>query len=141
MKKILLIMFILFISCSSKETNTIKDKLISDSDSMIVNSSNNIMVSDTVQRVSDSITQDKVVKVITNIKYLTNTVEKLKIEKLLLSKELTVSKQNVRVDTVFIETKKSFWGKEKKTIKTKSDTIDIKKIDSTTIQKKLDTIN
>lgn len=134
-------MFILFISCSSKETNTIKDKLISDSDSMIVNSSNNIMVSDTVQRVSDSITQDKVVKVITNIKYLTNTVEKLKIEKLLLSKELTVSKQNVRVDTVFIETKKSFWGKEKKTIKTKSDTIDIKKIDSTTIQKKLDTIN
>lgn len=134
-------MFILFISCSSKETNTIKDELISDSDSMIVNSSNNIMVSDTVQRVSDSITQDKVVKVITNIKYLTNTVEKLKIEKLLLSKELTVSKQNVRVDTVFIETKKSFWGKEKKTIKTKSDTIDIKKIDSTTIQKKLDTIN
>ena len=134
-------MFILFISCSSKETNTIKDELISDSDSMIVKSSNNIMVSDTVQRVSDSITQDKVVKVITNIKYLTNTVEKLKIEKLLLSKELTVSKQNVRVDTVFIETKKSFWGKEKKTIKTKSDTIDIKKIDSTTIQKKLDTIN
>lgn len=134
-------MFILFISCSSKETNTIKDELISGSDSMIVKSSNNIMVSDTVQRVSDSITQDKVVKVITNIKYLTNTVEKLKIEKLLLSKELTVSKQNVRVDTVFIETKKSFWGKEKKTIKTKSDTIDIKKIDSTTIQKKLDTIN
>jgi hypothetical protein len=45
----------------------------------------------------------------------------------------------VRIDTVFIETKKSFWGKEKKTIKTKTDTQDIETIDSSST-KVLDTI-
>jgi hypothetical protein len=69
----------------------------------------------------------------TDIQYLTNTVEKLKIEKLKLSK------QNVRIDTVFIETKKSFWGREKKTITTKSDSQDVETIDSSST-KVLDTI-
>ena len=132
MKNIILFIVFLLISCGNKEDNKIKNESIVIVDSAIVNSQNNIMVYDTVQKKSDSITHEKVVKVITDIKYLTNTVEKLKIEKLQLSKELKISKQNVRIDTVFIETKKSFWGKEKKTIKTKTDTQDIETIDSTT---------
>jgi hypothetical protein len=134
MKKILFFMFFLLISCGNKEDNKIKNETIVIADSTIVNSRNHIMESDTIQRKSDSITQEKIVKVITNIKYLNNTVKKLKIEKLQLSK------QKVRVDTVFIETKKSFWGREKKTITTKSDSQDIETIDSTTTEKVLDTI-
>ena len=119
-------MFFLLVSCGNNETKTIKTP-DNNFDSIIIKSMNNIKVSDTIQRKSDSITQEKIVKVITNIKYLTNTVKKLKIEKLQLSK------QKVRIDTVFIETKKSFWGREKKTITTKSDSQDIETIDSTTI--------
>ena len=134
-------MFVLLISCSPKENNKTSDNLVNSSDSVLVNSVNNIKVCDTVQRVSDSITQEKVGKVITKIKYLNNTVEKLKIEKLQLSRELKVSKQKVRIDTVFIETKKSFWGREKKTIKTKSDVQSVETIDSTSTKQTLDSIN
>ena len=126
MRNIILFTVFLLISCGNKEDNKIKNESIVIADSAIVNSQNNIMVYDTVQKKSDSITHEKVVKVMTDIQYLTNTVEKLKIEKLKLSK------QNVRIDTVFIETKKSFWGREKKTITTKSDSQDIETIDSTT---------
>jgi hypothetical protein len=133
MRNIILFTVFLLISCGNKEDNKIKNESIVIADSAIVNSQNNIMVYDTVQKKSDSITHEKVVKVMTDIQYLTSTVEKLKIEKLKLSK------QNVRIDTVFIETKKSFWGKEKKTIKTKSDSQDIETIDSSST-KVLDTI-
>jgi len=132
MRNIILFTVFLLISCGNKEDNKIKNETIVIADSTIVNSKNHIMESDTVQKKSDSITHEKVVKVITNIKYLTNTVEKLKFEKLQLSKELKISKQNVRIDTVFVETKKSFWGREKKTITTKSDSQDVETIDSTT---------
>jgi hypothetical protein len=140
MKKIILFIVFLLVSCGNKEDNKIETESIVVADSTIVNSKNNIMVSDTVQKKSDSITEVKVVKVIKEIKYLTNTVEKLKIEKLQLSKELKVSKQNVRIDTVFIETKKSFWGKEKKTVKVKSDVSTEEVIDSTSTEKIIDSI-
>jgi phage terminase small subunit len=138
MKKIILFMVFLLVSCSNKETD--KSLKINNSiDSTIIKSVNNIKISDTIQRKCDSITEEKVVKVITDIKYLTNTVEKLKIEKSQLTKELKISKQNVRIDTVFVETRKSFWGKEKKTITTKSGTQDVETIDSSST-KVLDTI-
>lgn len=139
MKNIILFIVFLLISCGNKEDNKIKNETVAIVDSTIVNSRNHIMESDTVQKKSDSITHEKVVKVITKIKYLTKFVEKLKIEKLQLSKELKISKQNVRIDTVFIETKKSFWGREKKTITTKSDSQDVETIDSSST-KVLDTI-
>ena len=140
MRNIILFTVFLLISCGNKEDNKIKNETIVIADSTIINSRNHIMESDTIHKKSDSITHEKVEKVITNIKYLTNTVEKLKFEKLQLSRELKISKQNVRVDTVFIETKKSFWGREKKTITTKSDSQDIETVDSTTTEKVLDTI-
>jgi len=140
MKNIILLTFFLLISCSNKENYQTVSSSETVSDSLILNSVNNIKICDTVQKVSDSVTQEKVVKVIENIQYLTKTVEKLKIEKLELSKELKISKQNIRIDTVFVETKKSFWGKEKKTITTKSDSKETETIDSTMTQKVSDTI-
>ena len=140
MKNIFFLIIFLLVSCGGEKENQSQNESVMIADSTIVNSKNNIMVSDTVQKKSDSITEIKVVKVIKDIKYLTNTVEKLKIEKLQLSKELKISKQNVRVDTVFIETKKSFWGREKKTISVKSDVQTQEVIDSTSTEKVLDTI-
>lgn len=140
MKNIFFLIIFLLVSCGGEKENQTQNESVMIADSTIVNSKNNIMVSDTVQKKSDSITEIKVVKVIKDIKYLTNTVEKLKIEKLQLSKELKISKQNVRVDTVYIETKKSFWGREKKTISVKSDVQTQEVIDSTSTEKVLDTI-
>jgi len=140
MKKILLFMVFLLVSCGNNENKDIMNDYNNSVDSTIINSNNNIKISDTIQRKSDSITTTKVTKVIKEIQYLTKSVEKLRIERLNLTKELKYSKENVRIDTVFIETKKSFWGKEKKTIKTKSDSQDVETIDSTSI-KVLDTIN
>jgi uncharacterized protein YcfL len=82
MKNIILFIVFLLISCGDKEDNKINNESIVIADSTIINSRNHIMESDTVQKKSDSITHEKVVKVITNIKYLTNTVEKLKFEKI-----------------------------------------------------------
>jgi hypothetical protein len=103
---------------------------ITESDSIIVKSSKNIQVSDTVQKKSDLATEKKVAKVITEIRYLTKYVDRLKVEKLELFRELTLSKENVRVDTVYIETKKNFWGKEKTTVNSKTDTTFKEKIDT-----------
>jgi seryl-tRNA synthetase len=140
MKLLLGLLTILLLSCDNHQLKN-NDILIDNmSDSIILKSNNSILISDTLNKKSDSITTTKVTKIIKEIQYLTKYVEKLRIEKSELSKELKVSKLNVRIDTVFIETKKSFWGKEKKTIKTTTDTQDIETIDSITT-KVLDTIN
>jgi hypothetical protein len=140
MKKFLFLLTLLLLSCNTNQSNDDKYLIDTTSDSIIIESNKSILMSDTLNKLSDSITHEKVVKVITNIKYLTKTVEKLKIEKLNLIKELKYSKENVRIDTVFVETKKSFWGKEKKTITTKTNSQDTESIDSTST-KVLDSIN
>jgi uncharacterized protein YcfL len=73
MKNIILFIVFLLISCGNKEDNKIKNETVAIVDSTIVNSRNHIMESDTVQKKSDSITHEKVVKVITNIKYCINS--------------------------------------------------------------------
>jgi len=130
MKNILPILFLTLVSCSNVNTNKMTEPNITESDSIIVKSSKNIQVSDTVQKKSDLATEKKVAKVITEIRYLTKYVDRLKVEKLELFRELTLSKENVRVDTVYIETKKNFWGKEKTTVNSKTDTTFKEKIDT-----------
>jgi hypothetical protein len=129
MKKIIPLVILLLISCNKKE---IKPTLPTNNvDSIISNSSRNIEISNAVQKTSDSATEKKVIKIVKEIQYLTNFVEVLKLEKSSLLRELKVSKENVRVDTVFIETKKNFWGKEKTTINIKTDSTSIESIDTT----------
>jgi len=78
-----------------------------------------------VQKKSDSTTKEQVIKVIREFKILTNEVEKFKTERLLLEKTMNVVSQKIvtRVDTVFIEVEKNFWGKKKTKTTVSSDSI------------------
>jgi hypothetical protein len=140
MKIFLSLIIILLSSCGKNHSNSNQYLDDSKSDSIIAKSNKTILVSDTVNEISDSITTTKVDGVVKEIRYLTKYVERLKIERVNLTKELTVSKQNVRIDTVFIETKKSFWGKPKTTINSKTETQTNQVIDSILTQT-TDTIN
>lgn len=133
MKKVIPFIIFLLISCS-KDVNLPSKNPNSDLDSIMSNNLKTIEVSNRVQKSSDSATQKKVVKIVKEIKYLTNFVEVLKIENRNLTRELKISKESVRVDTVFIETKKNFWGKEKTTISVKVDSTSLENIDSTIIK-------
>jgi hypothetical protein len=144
MKKFILFLFVLFVSCNNSEiesTVTVNDKKI---DSLLINSGKNLQSADTIQKKSDSTTKLKVVKVITQIKYLTKEVEKFKTERITLMNQLRLAKESViiRIDTVFVETKKNFWGKEKTSVNTKSETKTNEIIDSTLLKKEvIDTLN
>lgn len=129
MRTLLYSLIILLFSCDNHQSEN-KNMIDNESDSIILKNKQNLQISDTITQLSDSVTTIKVNKVIKEIKYLTKYVEKLEIENIHLSKELKFSKENVRVDTVFIETKKNFWGKEKKTIKTNSNSYDVETIDT-----------
>lgn len=133
-----LLIFFLF-SCDNNQLNNNFNLIDNNADSIIIKSNKSILVSDTLNKISDSITTTKVNKVIKEIHYLTKYVNVLKIEKNNLTKELKYSKENVRIDTVFVETKKSFWGKTKTTINTKTDTSSNQSIDSIVIRS-VDTI-
>lgn len=133
-----LLIFFLF-SCDNNQLNNDFNLIDNNSDSIIIKSNKSILVSDTLNKITDSITTTKVNKVIKEIHYLTKYVNVLKIEKNNLTKELKYSKENVRIDTVFVETKKSFWGKTKTTINTKTDTSSNQAIDSIVIRS-VDTI-
>ena len=137
MRKILPFLFLAFLSCNDVETNNSVTPTSDELDSIITKSSITLKVSDTVQKKSDIATEQKVFKVVTQIKYLIKSVEKLKIEKLELVRELKSSKENVRIDTVYIETKKNFWGKEKTTINVKSDSTVKENVDTLTTEKKV----
>lgn len=137
MRKILPFLLLTFISCNNVENNNSTTPTNNELDSIITKNSKTLQVSDTVQKKSDIATEKKVFKVVTQIKYLIKSVEKLKIEKLELVRELKSSKENVRIDTVYIETKKNFWGKEKTTINVKSDSTVKENVDTLTTEKKV----
>ena len=144
MKKYLTFLILIIVSCNSPK-NDLQSTDINDTiDSVLIKSNKNMQVADTVQRRSDSSTKVKVFKVVTQIRYLTKEVEKFKTERISLMKELKLSKENVivRVDTVFIETKKNFWGKEKTIVNTKSETTSTETIDTAVSGKQvIDTTN
>lgn len=130
MKKLTPFIFFLLASCGNPEPNSTLSNSEETLDSVISKSSKNIQISDTVQKKSDSATEQKVGKIVKEIQYLTKFVEVLRIEKQNLSRELSVFKKTMRIDTVFIETKKNFWGKEKTTVNTKSDSSSSEIVDS-----------
>jgi hypothetical protein len=103
-----------------------------------------IQFADTIQKKSDSITKDKVLKIVTEIKYLNKEVEKFRTEKLTLENKLKVVSEKViyRIDTVFIETQKNFWGKKKTVTTVNSDSSIVENLDSSKISvEKIDTLN
>jgi hypothetical protein len=81
---------------------------------------------------------------VTEIKYLNKEVEKFKTEKLTLENKLKVVSEKIiyRIDTVFIETQKNFWGKKKTVTTVNSDSSIFEKLDSSELSsEKIDTLN
>ncbi len=140
MKKIFLILSLFFFSCSNNEPI---EPIVNEMDSVLINSQQHLVTSDSIQKKSDSTTKEQVIKVIREFKYLTNEVEKFKTEKIQLMnvQNMVTEKIIYRIDTVYIETKKNFWGKEKTSTSIKSDSTTTTNTDSsTTTTEKIDTI-
>ncbi len=140
MKKIFLILSLFFFSCSNNEP---VEPIVDEMDSVLINSQQHLVTSDSIQKKSDSTTKEQVIKVIREFKYLTNEVEKFKTERIQLMnvQNMVTEKIIYRIDTVYIETKKNFWGKEKTSTSIKSDSTTTTNTDSsTTTTEKIDTI-
>jgi hypothetical protein len=143
MKKLqILLLLSILVSCSQNNQNENLEQQVVDT--LLLNSEKNLMVVDTLDKKTDSITKEKVVKIVTEIKYLNREVEKFKTEKLTLENKLKVVSEKViyRIDTVFIETQKNFWGKKKTVTSVNSDSTVLEKLDSTEVSsEKIDTLN
>jgi hypothetical protein len=130
MKKSLLVLGLFLFSCTSPEEPVV---LPVEVDSVLIKSQQNLVTSDSVQKKSDSTTKEQVIKVIREFKILTNEVEKFKTERVqLMSLQNVVTEKVVyKVDTVYIEVEKNFWGRKKTTTSVKSDSTSIITSDST----------
>lgn len=139
MKKSLLIIGLFLFSCNSPEEPVVAPVEI---DSVLIKSQQNLVTSDSVQKKSDSTTKEQVIKVIREFKILTNEVERFKTERVQLMSLQNVSTEKViyKIDTVYIEVEKNFWGKKKTTTSVKSDSSISQNIDtSVSNQIKIDT--
>ena len=118
MKK-LFILFLLFIGCSgpTNENNSI-DLQIQYVDSAISQSQKMFVILDSASKETDSIISFKVKKTTDKISSLEKQIDSYKTNTLQL---MSTEKIVYRIDTVYIETKKNFWGKEKTSTKVKSD--------------------
>jgi hypothetical protein len=132
MKKLLFILAILFASCSNQEIGI---EAVSTADIALQKSAESVASAHQVSVKSDIATKKQITKVVFKIKYLTNEIVKFKTERLTLINQLSTVKEKVRIDTVYIEKKKNFWGKEKTNTTVKSDSLVNETIDSTTTSK------
>jgi hypothetical protein len=80
---------------------------------------------------SDSAVKKDVIKVIREFKILNNEIEKYKIRSLNTQQVVATERIIYKTDTVYIETKKNFWGKERTKTSIKSDSSVNESTDST----------
>ena len=132
MKKLLFILAILSVGCSNQEIGI---EAVSTADIALQKSAESVASAHQVSVKSDIATKKQITKVVFKIKYLTNEIVKFKTERLTLINQLSTVKEKVRIDTVYIEKKKNFWGKEKTNTTVKSDSLVNESIDSTTVSK------
>jgi hypothetical protein len=132
MKKLLFILAILFVSCSNEQISL---DVPSTADIALQKSAESVASAHQVSVKSDIATKKQITKVVFKIKYLTNEIVKFKTERLTLINQLSTVKEKVRIDTVYIEKKKNFWGKEKTNTTVKSDSLVNESTDSTTTSK------
>jgi len=140
MKKSLFIFGLFLFSCTNSEKSVVAPV---EFDSLLTKSQQNLSISDSVQKKSDLKTKEQVIKVIREFKILTNEVERFKTERTQLMTLQNVINEKViyKVDTVFIEVEKNFWGRKKTTTSVKSDSSISQNIDtSMSDQIKIDTI-
>ena len=143
MKKFQALLLLSFlVSCSQNIENKNSEQQVVDT--LLLNSEKNLLTVDSLDKRTDSITKDKVFKIVTEIKYLNKEVEKFRTEKLTLENKLKVVSEKViyRIDTVFIETQKNFWGKKKTVTTINSDSSIVENLDSSKVSvEKIDTLN
>jgi hypothetical protein len=125
MKK-LLFFSLLAIGCSNKDS-VFYDKKI---DILIHRADEAIAISDSIQRVSDSITTEVVNQTTKHFE----EIEKQSVKKIEKQKTIYKTETIYRIDTIYVENKKNFWGKTKTKIKTISDSTSQNTSDSTTIE-------
>jgi hypothetical protein len=132
MKKLLFALVILSIGCSNEQVSV---EVPSTADIALQKSVESVASAHQISIKSDVATKKQITKVVFKIKYLTNEIIKFKTERLTLINQLSTVKEKVRIDTVYIEKKKNFWGKEKTSTTVKSDSLVNESIDSTTTSK------
>jgi len=131
MRKLLLLSVLFLFSCKDKGYEVVDEK-ITETDNILENSQKHLDTATVVYNQSDSITKEQVVKIVKEISYLNHEVEKYK--EVLSKQTIATEKIVYKIDTVYIETKKNFWGKEKTNTTIKSDSVVTEKTDTTGIQ-------
>jgi hypothetical protein len=128
MRKLLLLSALFLFSCKD-EGYEIVDEKITEADNILENSQKHFDTAVIVYNQSDSAAKEQVVKIVKEISYLNTEVEKYK--EVLKNQTIATEKIVYKIDTVYIETKKNFWGKEKTNTTIKSDSIITEKTDTT----------
>jgi hypothetical protein len=131
MRTLSIILFLFITSCSPNETTPTNQA--SETDSILAKSQSIISEATTISEKSDSVTQRDVTRIVYKIKVLRDTVKAYQIERSVILNKLKTTKEIVRIDTVYIEKKKNFWGKEKTNVTVKSDSSVVEKADSTSV--------
>ena len=128
MKKLLLISVLFLFSCKNQKQEIITKQMI-EIDNILETSQKHFDTAVIVYQQSDSAAKQQVIKIVNEISYLNTEVEKYK--DVLKNQTIATEKVVYKVDTVYIETKKNFWGKEKTNTTVKSDSVITEKIDTT----------
>ncbi len=142
MKNVLTLLGLFLISCNNGNLKQMEES--SEIDSVLIKSQQNLVTSDSVQKKSDSTTKEQVIKVIRDFKILTNEVMKYKTERVqLMSLQNVVTEKIIyKIDTVYIEVEKNFWGRKKTTTSIKSDSSVLENVDTSSLNNiKIDTLN
>jgi hypothetical protein len=122
MRKISFFVICIFLASCQEEEVSVETPV---ADSIILKSQDNLIVSEKQNAMADSAVAKKTQKIIEKIGFLTREVYnyKLEREKMLEEIKTTTSKVVYKIDTVYIETKKNFWGKTKTSTSVKSDSL------------------
>lgn len=115
MKSKYILAILLLVGCNSK----VEAPEMTKTDSLLVISDSIAAKADLSSKILDSVTTITTQKVTDNVNILTNTITNYETQIRSAIKVKTVDR--IIHDTVYIETKKSFWGKTKKTVTAKSD--------------------
>lgn len=120
MRKVIILAILFMISCTTKKSEVVTEEP-SKVDSILEISKDHFNSAVVVSKKSDSAASKTIYKIIKEIGFLTNVVEKYKqVDQ--LRKQTVASERIVYItDTVYIETKKNFWGKERVKTSVKSD--------------------
>lgn len=114
MKQTLLLYILLTAGCISKKTIDPIEAQLAEVDSVIAHNQEVIQEAQSLTEKADSVVKEDISKMTSQIEAMNQEVAQLR----------TVQKiERVRIDTVYIETKKNFWGREKTKTTVVSDSI------------------